>query len=119
MKVKDLIHSLTGEVALDADVIFKDCLSCQDLKVTSVGYDEQKKLVYINNAYDTDLLRARWHSVDDYLPPYGESVIVHLKNGSRCMTNRTKKDYSKDKNDFVHVSIADDADYWIEIPEFS
>lgn len=62
--------------------------------------------------------QGRWHSVDECLPPYGKSVIVHLKNGSRCMTHRTEKDYSKDRNGFLHMAIADDADFWIDVPEF-
>lgn len=62
--------------------------------------------------------KRRWHSVDECLPPYGKSVIVHLKNGSRCMTHRTEKDYSKDRNAFLHMAIADDADFWIDVPEF-
>lgn len=60
----------------------------------------------------------KWHSVEDCLPDYGESVLVHLKNGSRTITHRSKNDYSKDNNDFLHVVIAADVDYWIELPEF-
>lgn len=59
-----------------------------------------------------------WIRCCDQLPPYGENVIVCLNDGStRVMTHRTKKDYSKDCYDFLHVSICEDALYWMPLPD--
>lgn len=58
-----------------------------------------------------------WIHCDQQLPPYGQSVLVCLEDGTRCMTQRSEKDYSRDKYNFLHVSICKDAEYWMEIAE--
>lgn len=60
-------------------------------------------------------LSREWIPVEERLPEYGQSVLVYV-NGTRVITTRTKKDYSKDKYDFIHVVIADDATHWMPLP---
>lgn len=69
--------------------------------------------VHISTYYHDD----GWIPCEESLPPYDESVLVCLKDGStRVMTHRSKKDYSKDCYDFLHVSICEDALYWRPLP---
>lgn len=59
-----------------------------------------------------------WRFCGQELPDYDVSVLVCLKDGStRVMTHRSKKDYSKDCYDFLHVSICEDAMYWMPLPD--
>lgn len=59
-----------------------------------------------------------WRRCSECLPDYDENVLVCLSDGStRVMTHRTKKDYSKDCYDFLHISICEDAMYWMPLPD--
>lgn len=57
-----------------------------------------------------------WIRCDEQLPPYGQTVLVCLEDGTRTMTQRSTKDYPRDKYNFLHVSICKDAEYWQDVP---
>ena len=91
-----------------------------------IEYTLSDKIGYIQDPTDLDVedsfvegakwaLSHQWISVNNELPDYGVSVIVH--NGiSAGISNRTHNDFAKDSNDFLLLTTSDTIKFWMTIP---